>query len=44
MAGGRSTIPGLTAGVWTFTARHEGRTWSGSAAVTAGATTEVQIK
>ena len=41
--GGQAMIPGLTPGTWSFTVRHEDRTWSGSAAVTPGATTEVSL-
>lgn len=44
MSGGQSMIQSLTPGVWTFTVKHaDGRTWSGSAAVTPGGTTEVSL-
>ncbi len=40
---GQSMVPGLVPGVWSFLVKHEDRTWSGSAAVTPGATTEVSV-
>ncbi len=43
MSGGRSMVPGLVPGVWSFTVEHGGRTWTGSARVTAGETTEVSL-
>lgn len=44
MSRGRSVVPGLVAGVWSFTVKdRDGRTWSGSATVTAGETTEVSL-
>ena len=44
MSGGQAIVPGLVPGNWSFTVRHEdGRTWSGSALVTAGETTEVSL-
>ena len=42
-AGGQAMVPSLVPGVWSFTVSHEDRTWSGSATVTAGATTEVSV-
>ncbi len=43
MTASRPKFPGLAPEVWTFTAQQDGRTWSGSATVTAGATTEVSL-
>ncbi len=44
MSGGRSMVPGLTPGVWSFTVKHrDGRSWSGSATVMPGAATEVSL-
>ncbi len=44
MSAGQSTVPGLVPGVWSFTVQHrDGRTWSGSAMVTAGETAEVSL-
>ncbi len=40
---GRTTVPNLMPGTWSFTIEHEGRTWSGSATVTPGATVEVSV-
>ena len=40
---GQAMIPALVPGVWSFTIDHEGRTWSGSGAVTPGGTTEVTV-
>ena len=43
LSDGKTTIPSLTPGTWSFTIEHEGRTWSGSATVTPGATAEVSV-
>ena len=44
MSAGQAVIPGLAPGAWSFTVRHtDGRTWTGSATVTPGATTEVSV-
>ncbi len=43
LSAGQSMVPGLVPGVWSFTVSHDGRSWSGSAAVTPGATTEVSV-
>ncbi len=43
LSAGKTTVPGLVPGVWSFTVEHEGRTWSGSATVTSGVTTEVNV-
>ncbi len=40
---GETMVTNLVPGVWSFTVTHDGRTWSGSAAVTPGATTEVSL-
>ena len=40
---GRTTVPALVPGVWSFTVTHEDRTGSGSATVTPGSTTEVVV-
>ena len=40
---GRTAVPGLAPGVWSFTITHEGRTWSGSATVTPGGVAEVSL-
>ena len=41
---GESLVPGLTPGVWSFTVRHGGQSWSGSAPVAPGQTTEVSLQ
>ncbi len=44
MSAGRAIISGLAPGPWSFTVTHaDGRTWSGSATVTPGSTTEVSL-
>ncbi|MEM7585000.1 MAG: carboxypeptidase-like regulatory domain-containing protein, partial [Acidobacteriota bacterium] len=44
MRAGQALITGLTPGVWSFTVEHpDGRSWSGSAAVTSGGTVEVSL-
>ncbi len=40
---GRTQTPVLVPGVWSVTVTHDGRTWSGSATVTPGATNEVTV-
>jgi hypothetical protein len=43
MAAGQAMIPSLSPGTWTFTIEHDDRTWSGSAAVTPGAPTQLTL-
>ena len=43
VSGGQTMVPSLTPGVWTFTITNDDRTWTGSATVTPGATTEVVV-
>ncbi len=44
MSSGQSVATGLTPGVWNFSVTHtDGRTWSGSAVVNPGGTTEVSL-
>ncbi len=40
---GQSLVPGLTPGIWSFTVRYDGQSWSGSAPVMPGQTTEVSM-
>lgn len=44
LSSGRTVVPALVPGVWSFTVKsRDGRSWSGSATVTAGETTEVRL-